>query len=63
MFFRDLKNVLSKQDNSKPKVRYIKDVLHRLGNLKKNDLALAGKEEPVWFKIINPVFTDSNLSI
>ena len=32
MFFRDLKNVLSRQDNSKTNLRCLEDVLHRLGN-------------------------------
>ena len=31
MFFRHLKNVLSRQDSSKTKLRCLEDVLHRLG--------------------------------
>ena len=32
MFFRHLKNVLSREDNSKTKLRYLEDVLRQLGS-------------------------------
>ena len=46
MFFRHLKNVLSRQDNSKTNLRCLEDVLRRLGIifvsviLKKKNLSL-----------------------
>ena len=65
MFFRHLKNVLSRQDNWKTNLRCLEDVLHRLGNtffsniVSNLKIAESINSDPVSDNINDPVIKSS----